>query len=48
MVAASLKRSFTCAAVIDDEELGRGAGHTKKAAEQEAAREALAKLDAPG
>ena len=42
------ERSFTCAAVIDGEELGRGAGHTKKAAEQEAAREALAKLDAPG
>jgi len=39
------ERSFTCAAVIDGEELGRGEGHTKKAAEQEAAREALAKLD---
>ena len=40
------ERSFTCAAVIDGEELGRGEGRTKKAAEQEAAREALAKLDA--
>ena len=39
------ERSFTCAAVIDGEELGRGTGNTKKAAEQEAAREALAKLD---
>ena len=40
------ERSFTCAAVIDGEELGRGEGQTKKAAEQEAAREALTKLDA--
>jgi ribonuclease III len=39
-------RRFTSAAVIDGEELGRGEGRTKKAAEQEAAREALAKLDA--
>jgi ribonuclease-3 len=39
-------RHFTCAAVIDGEELGRGEGRTKKAAEQEAAREAFAKLDA--
>ncbi len=39
------ERSFTCAAVIDGDELGRGTGNTKKAAEQEAAREALAKLD---
>ena len=39
------ERSFTCAAIIDGEELGRGEGRTKKAAEQEAAREALAKLD---
>jgi ribonuclease-3 len=38
-------RSFTCAAVIDGKELGRGVGRTKKAAEQEAAREVLAKLD---
>lgn len=41
------ERSFTCAALIDGEELGRGEGRTKKAAEQEAAREALAKLDVP-
>jgi ribonuclease-3 len=40
------ERRFTCAAIIDGEELGRGDGQTKKAAEQEAAREALAKLDA--
>ena len=39
------ERAFTCAATIDGEELGRGEGRTKKAAEQEAAREALAKLD---
>jgi ribonuclease-3 len=39
------ERRFTCAAIIDDEELGRGQGRTKKAAEQEAAREALSKLD---
>ena len=40
------ERRFTCAAIIDGEELGRGEGRTKKAAEQEAAREALAELDA--
>ena len=40
------ERSFTCAAVIDGEELGRGEGATKKAAEQEAARGALARLEA--
>ena len=40
------ERRFTCAATIDGEELGRGEGGTKKAAEQEAAREALNKLDA--
>ena len=39
------ERRFTCAAIIDGEELGRGAGQTKKAAEQEAAREALARLE---
>ena len=38
------ERRFTCAAIIDDEELGRGEGRTKKAAEQEAAREALARV----
>jgi ribonuclease-3 len=39
-------RRFTCAALVDGEELGRGAGRTKKEAEQEAAREAFAKLEA--
>jgi ribonuclease III len=39
-------RRFTCAAVIDDEQAGVGTGRSKKAAEQEAAREALAKLGA--
>jgi ribonuclease-3 len=34
-------RHFTSAAVVDGEQLGVGAGATKKAAEQEAAREAL-------
>jgi ribonuclease-3 len=38
-------RRFTCAALIEGEELGRGQGRTKKAAEQEAAREALATLE---
>ena len=37
-------RRFTCAAVVADEEIGRGSGRSKKAAEQEAAREALAHL----
>jgi ribonuclease III len=37
-------RRFRCAAVIDGEELGVGAGESKKGAEQEAAKEALAKL----
>ena len=37
-------RRFRCAAVIDGEQLGVGAGESKKAAEQEAAKEALAKL----
>jgi ribonuclease-3 len=39
------ERRFTCAAVIEGEEFGRGEGRTKKAAEQEAAREALARLE---
>jgi ribonuclease III len=39
-------RTFTCAAMIDGEEAGVGKGASKKAAEQEAAREALAKLSA--
>jgi ribonuclease-3 len=38
------ERRFTAAATIDGEEAGMGAGSSKKAAEQEAAREALAKV----
>jgi ribonuclease III len=38
-------RRFTCAATIDGERLGVGSGRSKKAAEQEAAREALAIVD---
>ena len=34
-------RRFTCAAVIDGEQYGVGTGRSKKAAEQEAARQAL-------
>jgi ribonuclease-3 len=37
-------RTFTAAAVIEGEELGIGRGASKKAAEQDAAREALARL----
>jgi ribonuclease-3 len=37
-------RRFTCAAVIDGEQFGVGSGGSKKAAEQEAAKEALARL----
>ncbi len=37
-------RRFTCAAVIDGEQAGVGTGGSKKAAEQNAAREALASL----
>ena len=37
-------RRFTCAAVIDGEHAGVGSGRSKKAAEQNAAREALAKI----
>ncbi|MDX6514265.1 MAG: ribonuclease [Gaiellaceae bacterium] len=37
-------RRFTCAATIDGEQLGVGTGRSKKAAEQEAARQALAAL----
>src|SRR4051794_34847922 len=40
-------RRFTCAAMIDGVQSGTGAGRTKKEAEQEAAREALAGLDPP-
>jgi ribonuclease III len=38
------ERTFTCAANIDGEEMGQGQGPSKKAAEQEAAREALLQL----
>ena len=38
-------RRFTCGAVIDGEQVGSGSGSTKKDAEQEAAREALASLE---
>jgi ribonuclease-3 len=37
-------RRFTCAALIDGDQLGVGSGRSKKAAEQEAARQALEKL----
>ena len=37
-------RRFTCAAMIDGEQLGVGSGESKKAAEQEAAKETLEKL----
>ena len=37
-------RRFTTSAVIDGEQFGVGSGESKKAAEQEAAKEALAKL----
>jgi ribonuclease-3 len=40
-------RRFRCAAVIDGEQLGVGSGESKKAAEQEAAKEALAGLGVP-
>ncbi len=39
-------RRFTCAAVIDEEQVGVGTGASKKAAEQAAARQALEKLSA--
>jgi ribonuclease III len=38
------ERRFVCAALIDGEELGVGRGSTKKAAEQEAAAQALEAL----
>ena len=37
-------RRFTCAAIIEGEQLGVGTGESKKAAEQEAAKEALVTL----
>ena len=41
----SHERHFTCAAVVDGEQLGIGEGRSKKAAEQEAAKQALAHLE---
>jgi len=41
------ERRFVCAALIDGERLGTGRGTTKKAAEQEAAAEALGSLPVP-
>jgi ribonuclease-3 len=38
-------RRFTCAAVIDDKQAGVGRGRSKKAAEQEAARQALVGIE---
>jgi ribonuclease-3 len=38
------ERRFVCATMVDDEQLGLGRGSTKKAAEQEAARQTLAAL----
>jgi ribonuclease-3 len=38
------ERHFTCAAVVDGEQLGVGEGRSKKAAEQEAAKQTLASL----
>jgi ribonuclease III len=40
------ERYFTCVALVDGERLGIGEGRSKKAAEQEAAKEALASLTA--
>jgi ribonuclease-3 len=37
-------RTFRCAAIVDGEQVGIGTGRTKKDAEQQAAREALARL----
>lgn len=37
-------RRFRCAAIVDGEETGVGSGRSKKAAEQEAARQALERL----
>jgi ribonuclease III len=38
------ERTFTCAAVLDGEQIGIGTGRTKKEAEQEAAKRALQRL----
>jgi len=42
------QRSFTAAATIDGEEVGVGRGHSKKDAEQAAAKEVLARLSVDG
>jgi ribonuclease-3 len=39
------ERRFRCAALIDGEQVGSGSGRTKKDAEQEAAREALERIE---
>ena len=41
-------RLFTTAAIVEGRELGRGSGSSKKASEQEAAREALRALSQTG
>jgi ribonuclease-3 len=41
------ERRFTCAATVDGEQLGVGEGDSKKAAEQEAAQQALERLALP-
>ncbi len=40
------ERNFECAALVDGEELGRGSGRSKKDAEQAAAKQALAAVQA--
>ena len=40
-------RTFTSAVLVDDEEIGRGVGRSKKEAEMRAAEEALSRLAAP-
>jgi ribonuclease III len=39
------ERHFTCAAIVDGNQVGVGEGRSKKAAEQEAAKEALARFE---
>jgi ribonuclease-3 len=39
------ERFFTCAAMVDGQEMGRGSGAAKKTAEQSAAKEVLEKLE---
>jgi ribonuclease III len=39
------ERHFTCAAIVDGQQLGVGEGKSKKAAEQEAAKQALTKIE---